>query len=209
MAAEAVRRDDGVALGAMAAWAAGAALGGAYGLWLGLGLTAVLVGATVLVLQRPALVPLFRVRALDVAAGVATGLLMVWVTRALFVPVATWLPFVNVDAATLYAALGGKPLRVYGLLIIPIALGEEIVWRGAVQSAVARRFGHAAAVPVAAALYALMHAPVGVPSLSLIAMACGLGWGLLRTLTGGLMAPFLAHLVWDEIMFFVAPLVAP
>ena len=193
----------------MACWAVGAALGGAYGLWLGLGLTAILVGATVFVLRTRAMVPLFRVRPVDVIAGIVTGLLMVAVTRVLYVPVAKWLPFVNVDAATLYAALGGKPLSVYGLVIIPIALGEEIVWRGAVQSAVARRFGQAWAVPVAAALYAIIHAPVGVPSLTLIAFACGLGWGLLRMLTAGLVAPFLAHLVWDEVMFFVAPLVGP
>lgn len=210
MAAKPWHTDDGVALGAVACWALGAALGGVYGLWLGLGLTAILVGATVLVLQTRAHGNrLFRFRAVDIAAGILTGLLMVWVTRALYMPVVKWLPLVNVDAATLYAALGDRPLRVYGLLILPIALGEEIVWRGSVQGALERRLGAVGAVLVAAVLYAVVHAPVGVPSLCLIALACGLGWGMLRALTGGLVASFLAHVVWDEIMFFVAPLVAP
>ena len=197
---------DFVALGAVSLWLVGAALGAVYGLWLALGSTAILVGALVLALQHRSLVTCFRFRIIDLVVGVCGGFVMVLASRALFTPVSNAYPFVKVDAATLYAALEGKSSILYAMLIVPIALGEEIVWRGAVQGAVMRRFSGIASVPIMAVLYALVHMPVGVPSLGLIAFACGLGWGLLRSFTAGLWAPFVAHLLWDEIMFFVAPL---
>lgn len=194
---------------AVIVWAAGAAFGAARGLWLGLGSTAIIVGAIALSLEWRQLQPMLRVRPAHVALGIGTGVAMVLATRALYVPVSNWLPFVNAETVKLYAALGTRPPAVYGLLIVPIALGEEVVWRGVVQGALQRRCNPVTAAVLAAALYAVAQVPVGVPTLTLTALACGLVWGLLRAATAGIVAPFLAHLVWDEVMFFVAPLVAP
>lgn len=200
--------DEAVALGALSLWMVGAVLSGTCGLWLALGSTSIVVGTLVLAAQPSLLAAKLRIRIVDTLVGVCAGLLMVVASRSAFPVVAGSFPFVKADATALYAALAGKSSILYALLIVPIALGEEVVWRGAVQSAVLKRVGNSAAIPVTAALYALVHTLVGVPSLVLIAFACGLGWGLLRSLTGGLWAPFVAHLLWDEIMFFVAPLLS-
>lgn len=194
---------------AMVVWAAGAAFGAARGLWLGLGSTAIIVGAIVLALEWRQLQPMLRLRPAHVALGIGAGVAMVLATRTLYVPVSNWLPFVNSDTAKLYAALGTRPPALYGLLIVPIALGEELVWRGVVQGALQRRCKPVTAAVLGAALYAVVQVPVGVPTLTLTALGCGLVWGLLRAATAGVVAPFLAHLVWNEVMFFVAPLVAP
>jgi membrane protease YdiL (CAAX protease family) len=64
----------------------------------------------------------------------------------------------------------------------------------------------AVAVPVAASLYALAHAPVGSPLLVVVAFGCGLMWSGLRAYTGELVAPLTAHLVWDVCVLIVRPL---
>jgi membrane protease YdiL (CAAX protease family) len=199
--------DEAVALGAMSLWMTGAVLSGTFGLWLALGSTSIVVGSLVLAAQPSLLAATLRFRLVDSLVGVLAGLLMVAASRFSYPVVAKSIPFIAADATALYAALAGKDSIPYALLIVPIAMCEEVVWRGAVQSAVVKRFGKVATVPLTAVLYALVHAPVGVPSLVLIAFACGLGWGLLRSLTAGLWAPFVAHLLWSEIMFFVAPLI--
>jgi len=57
--------------------------------------------------------------------------------------------------------------------------GEELVWRGVVQTALARRLGPWRGVPIAALAYAVAHAPLGSPVLVVVALLCGMAWGAL------------------------------
>jgi membrane protease YdiL (CAAX protease family) len=79
------------------------------------------------------------------------------------------------------------------------------VWRGFVQSALRRRHGARAAVLLAAVLYALAHTPAGSTLLVALAFTCGLVWSAMRERTSGLAAPLMAHLLWDVVVMFVAP----
>jgi membrane protease YdiL (CAAX protease family) len=49
-------------------------------------------------------------------------------------------------------------------------------------------------------LYALAHLSLGSPLLVGLALACGLFWSGLRSWSGSLVPPLLAHLVWDAVI---------
>ncbi|MBC8131903.1 MAG: CPBP family intramembrane metalloprotease [Deltaproteobacteria bacterium] len=192
----------------MTAWALGAAVSTRLGLWVGLGCTAMVLGAAVSAREWAYLRHLLRPRAWHVVAGLLVGVGMTVATKLLYLPVADGLPVVARDVAYLYGKLSeGGPLRWHlAVVLVPVILGEEVVWRGLVQGAAERRCGAALAVPLAASMYALAHAPVGSPSLVAAAFFCGLVWGTLRAFTGGLLAPLLAHLLWDAMILLVSPL---
>ncbi len=43
------------------------------------------------------------------------------------------------------------------------------------------------------------------PLLVIVALLCGLVWGALRVWTHGLLAPLIAHLTWDLLVFVLFP----
>ena len=188
------------------AWIAGAALAASLGLWSGMGTTAVVVCVAVLATRWQALREMLRPRPRPILIGLASGLLLALATHLSYGPLSALAPFVKAGTAQLYLETASRPRLTFGLLLVPIAIAEEVVWRGAVQTALSARFGTAAAVLVGAALYAVCHAPIGAPVLMIAALGCGLVWGSLRATTAGLVAPILAHVLWDEILLFIAPL---
>jgi len=195
-----------VALVAVGAWIAGAAIAATLGLWSGMGTTAVVVGLGVLATRWQALREMLRPHPTPILIGLAAGLLMAVATHLSYGPISALAPFVKTGTAQLYLENASRPRLAFGLLLVPIAIAEEVVWRGAVQATLTARFGTAVAILAGAALYAVCHAPIGAPVLMIAALGCGLVWGALRAMTAGLVAPILAHLLWDEILLFIAPL---
>lgn len=190
----------------MLAWSAGAATSAAVGMWPALGVTAVGTGTLALALDGPALRPLFRPRLGAIFAGLAIGAAMTVATYLLYPLVSHISAALARDTTRLYTNLNASSHVWLSLVLVPVVIGEEVVWRGVVQVALARRFGATAAVLLAAPLYAGAHAPVGSPVLVLAAVGCGLVWGGLRATTASLLAPLAAHLLWDEIVLFLAPI---
>jgi membrane protease YdiL (CAAX protease family) len=193
-------------LGVLGVWLAGAAASRLVGLWLGLGGAALALGALVALVDGRRLRPLLDVAPRPVAAGLLVGGLTALVTRPLYAVVARWVPTLGADVARLYAHVGSTRPALASLALTAVVVAEEIVWRGSVQGALQRRFGAGPAVLLAAGLYGLALAPAGSPLLVLIAFACGLVWSALRAATASLIAPVLAHLLWDHVVLFLAPL---
>lgn len=197
-----------LALLCVAAWTGAASSAGPLGVWLALGGAALVLGAAVLLLDgassRRALRPTLRL----VLIGALAGIAMAAITHLAYPPISRIAPFVGRDAAALYSSFRLPPLGLAALALTPVILGEELVWRGVVQSALVRRLGPKAGVAAAAALYALTLAPLGSPVLALAALVFGLGWGVLRQATGSLVPPLVAHLAWDFIVLLWLPLVA-
>ncbi len=89
------------------------------------------------------------------------------------------------------------PAVVAGLLLI-IAPAEELVWRGWVQD----KLG----LPLATAIYCLIHLPAFNPPLLVAALVLGLHWGFLYKRTGSLVAGLVSHLAWDVTIFCLLPI---
>lgn len=104
-------------------------------------------------------------------------------------------------------AAAGRPLWLLvvagaGFSLVNAAV-EEAVFRGVLQTALERVSGPGVAVVVQAVAFGLLHV-VGVPTGlvgALMAGAWGLLLGVMRWRTGGLLAPYVAHVAADATIF--------
>jgi len=187
-------------------WVAGAFACRFVGVWGGVGGVAIVAGGLTWLVHRKSLVALLRVERRAIVAGVVAGALMTAATYALYPRFVQAAPGLAEQTRALYTLFnsGWAPLR-FGLLPLVI-LGEELVWRGLVQSVVERREGRIAGLLVSSFVYAAAHLPAATPLLALVALCCGLYWGAVRVASGSLLAPLIAHLAWDLCVMVLFPL---
>lgn len=186
-------------------WVLGALLSRQVGIWIGLGSAALVMSGLVLSLERAETLRRLRPTWRHLSLGCAAGLVMVAATRVLFPLVLRLLPAVELLTAALYLAFGKTTLLKLSVMVLVIC-GEEIVWRGAVQSSVGRYLRSPLAFVVTALLYAVAHVPVGSPLLAVVALCCGLYWGALAAWTRSLVPSLIAHLLWDLSVLVFWPL---
>lgn len=97
----------------------------------------------------------------------------------------------------LWARPGGAAAVWWTLLVCGVAAAEEVVFRGVLFDAVARVRGVTWAACVCALAFALVHVPLyGWRALPLD-LGAGLWLGGLRVLSGGVLAPAVAHALAD------------
>jgi membrane protease YdiL (CAAX protease family) len=82
-------------------------------------------------------------------------------------------------------------------LVAVVAGLEELVFRGLLFEAVRARSTDTVAIAVTAGLFALIHLPLYGPAAMPIDLCVGVFLGCLRTATGGVTAPLVAHVVAD------------
>lgn len=186
-------------------WFVAAASTGSSNIWQAIGGAAVVLGVAVLLLDQ-GLRTLLRPNLGGLLTGLATGGMMTIATYVLYPVVASRLPSIPSETALLYAAFRAPSRLLASLALGPVILGEELVWRGIVQSALVRRLGPWAGVSAAAVAYALALVPLGSPVMVAVALLCGFVWGTLRLRTASLFPTLVAHLLWDGVVLFWLPL---
>jgi len=187
-------------------WNAAFALSGVWGVWVPIIAAAALLDAIALRLAPPLRPRLPGARAL--AVGAAATLVQVAVTYLLFRRAEAIVPGLREQVVVLYRLLG-HPSAWQAWFALPfVAVSEEVIYRGALQSMLVPRLGRLPAIALAATLYALAHAASASWALVALALVCGLFWGLVRVLGGSLWAPVVCHLVWDVLILVVVPLAA-
>ena len=149
----------------------------------------------------------FRPTLRSAALGLGAGMTMVLLTHWAFAGVERLLPRVRPatqELLWLLNVVSFSPTARAGLIVV-IAACEEVLFRGLLPFAGADAASRAH-VPSRrelvqllgfTGLYALTTSPLGSPLLVLCALICGTAWGLMRLLTGSLLVPLLAHVVWD------------
>lgn len=93
------------------------------------------------------------------------------------------------------------------LLLFLIGPGEEIYWRGFIQTNLSRILGENKGYILSAVLYALVHIITGNFMLVLAALVCGLYWGWLYKKEQTLIPVIISHALWDLIIFVLFPLI--
>lgn len=112
----------------------------------------------------------------------------------------------SMEISAIYAYRGeGHPWVVLLVLLFPIGPGEEIFWRGYVQSSFSRLLGRGRGYLVASLLYGLTHIWAGNLMLLLAALTCGFYWGWLYHKRGELAPVIISHALWDALIFVVMP----
>ena len=195
-----------LALACIALWLAAAAGARLLGIWLAIGGTSVALGFTVLAVDRATARRFLRPNPELILLGAAAGGFMAAATYLVYPALSRLFPFVVTDTARLYAEFRAPSLLIASVALAPIVLGEELVWRGAVQTSLAQRLGPRGGVVLSAVAYGLAHAPLGSALLVAVALLCGLAWGGLRATTASLIPALVAHLVWDVLVLFWLPL---
>jgi len=205
---ERVERAEAMALAAcVAAFCVAMGLREVLNIWIGTGVAAL---TSVLVLwlgARPELRSNLRApAAMSLVVGLAVGVLMSLATWWLYPISVSMFPPIQTEVETLYALLrqAPGPVRAFPLLLLVVA-AEELVWRGVAIDLFSKPLGPWRAMLVSALLYVLPQVALRSPLLIIVALCCGLLWGALRVRTKGLAAPFVAHLVWDILVFVWHP----
>jgi len=125
--------------------------------------------------------PNLRAVVLGTAGGAAV--VAIWITAH---------PGIAIDLASVNAAIG-----LWTPIVAMVAVAEEVVLRGVLFNALRGWGGHGLALAVTTVLFGLMHVPLyGVGALPLD-LAVGLLLGGLRIVSGGVLAPAIAHVVAD------------
>jgi hypothetical protein len=197
---------DKLALASVATWLGAAALAGPVGLWPALGAAAVLLGALIFASNRTAVWALLRPTVATVFFGAAAGGAMALATVLVYPWLSQQVPLLATDTSRLYAEFRALSPAASTLALFPVIVGEELVWRGVVHSALVRRVGLLSGVALAAGVYALVHAPVGSVVLAAAAFCCGVAWSGMRALSGSLVVPMVAHWVWNLVVLIWVPL---
>lgn len=134
---------------------------------------------------------------LDVLLGVGSGLVLYvvfWIGEQLLVIVA---PTLAAEVGDLYDVKGKTRPAFIPLVLTIAAPAEELFFRGLVQ----QRAGFL----IALAVYGAVHIWERKVILVLAALAGGLYWGGLLTLTHGLVAPLVSHYVWALLIIVYRP----
>ncbi len=109
--------------------------------------------------------------------------------------VGAWL--LSHDGPGIHVAPVNAALALWTPVVALVAVAEEVALRGALFSAVRFSHGDGAALVVTTILFAAMHVPLyGIGSLPLD-LAAGLLLGGLRIVSGGVLAPAVAHVIAD------------
>ena len=166
-----------------ARWAAtSAAL--ADGITVGAAFAGVLLVGVALAGWRPRTLPGRRF-AVDGAIGLGGGATLVGLALAIRWP-GPWIPFDPAGSFVPWAAV-----------TVLVATAEELLLRGALFDALDRAAGSAAALLVTSVLFAVLHVPLYGWHVVPLDLGVGIFLGGLRLLTGGTVAPAVAHVVAD------------
>lgn len=110
------------------------------------------------------------------------------------------------DIAAVYNLKCGTSSWLIALLItFVIGPGEEIFWRGYLQTGLEQRYGRLGLV-LAPVAYASVHVASGNPVLILAATICGVFWVLLFRYFRSMWLNIISHVAWDLAVFLIFPL---
>jgi membrane protease YdiL (CAAX protease family) len=134
---------------------------------------------------------------LDGAVGVASGVVLYavfWIGEQVLVIL---LPTLAAEVGDLYDVRGETKPAYVPLILAVAAPAEELFFRGLVQQR--------AGIAIAVVVYGAVHLWERKVILVLAAVLGGLYWGALLSLTGGLVAPVVSHLVWAMLIIVWRP----
>ncbi len=174
--------------------------------WLEMSLSILALVLFALLAKRD-LLSLGRLEPRHLAVGVATFALL-YLVFFLGNIVSGWiLPFKDSQISMVYGNKAqASPLVIGLLLLLVIGPGEELFWRGFVQTRFAQKFGPNRGYVLAAAVYGGVHLITGNFMLVLAALVCGFYWGYLYKRGGSLIPVLISHALWDLTIFVLLPL---
>jgi len=145
----------------------------------------------------------------EIAIGIGSALLLYgifWFGKFVLDSVGI-IPNHNQNISSVYANKGVVPgWAVAVLLFFPIGFGEDFFWRGYLQRHLAGKYGKWVGLGITVFFYTAVHIPTLNPVLLLASFLVGIYWGLIFLWRGNIVAAVISHMVWDPLIFIIAPL---
>ncbi|MGW0534062.1 nitroreductase/quinone reductase family protein [Streptomyces sp. NPDC003032] len=133
----------------------------------------------------------------DAAVALPVGLGLFAVGSFMDVRARRAVPRLDEDAKALDAvAATAGPARMCACLVLAIAPGEELFWRGLLQGRLARRHGAVGAAVLTSVLYGAAHVATGNSAVTAAAVCTGASLSLLRANGASVERLALAHAAW-------------
>jgi membrane protease YdiL (CAAX protease family) len=143
----------------------------------------------------------------DLALGFAVGLLLVLLTQLASRALILRIPFARQELARLYSLLETPPGPVISTpILLLVVLAEELVFRGAVTTALARRFSSTLPAVISTTLYTIPLLASGSWLLPLVGITLGSVWTVLRQRSQGLTASLISHAMFSVATFVWLPI---
>ncbi|MEW8987914.1 MAG: CPBP family intramembrane glutamic endopeptidase [Bacillus sp. (in: firmicutes)] len=115
------------------------------------------------------------------------------------------LPFAN-QISRLYSRYSPDLFWHYLVLVLIIAPGEEIFWRGFIQKRLSQYFNVKLSISLSVLLYASVHLYSGEFILVLAAIIAGMAWSALYAWKRSMPLVIVSHIVFDLLLFVFLPL---
>lgn len=115
------------------------------------------------------------------------------------------LPFAS-QISRLYSQFSPELIWHYLVLILILAPGEEIFWRGFIQKRLSKYFSMKMSIGLSVILYASVHLYSGEFILVLAAIIAGLAWSILYAWKRSMPLVIVSHIVFDLLLFVFIPL---
>jgi uncharacterized protein len=163
------------------------------------------VSLVALVLDWRCIVNSLRPRARPILIGVAVGIAMTILTYPAFrLAAMVWL---DLDASVQGLYHGARSATLPEALGWTIAtiVAEELLFRGVWPHALSQRMSAKQAYALSLTTYALAQFGTGSWIVMLMAAVCGTIWTAQRHLTGSLLSPLIAHLIWTPTVILLYP----
>ena len=171
--------------------------------WIKIGLSVLMVLSYSLMWQRPSIS--FRFQSLLLGVLSAAVLYLLFFLGNLLAPYV--LHQAPAQVSGIYGlGTGTNRLLVFLLLFLITGPGEEIFWRGFLQSRMMARWGDLPGYLFVTAVYGGVHLFSGNPVLTCAALVAGAFWGLLYLWQGDLLLVMVSHAAWSAVIFAVAPI---
>ncbi len=115
--------------------------------------------------------------------------------------------FARPQVDSIYSMKDGfnKVALILALLFI-IGPAEEIFWRGYIQHSLSLKYGSNKAFIFTTLLYALVHIWSFNFMLIMVALVCGIFWGLMYKYSKNLASVCISHAIWDVAVFIIFPI---
>jgi membrane protease YdiL (CAAX protease family) len=168
--------------------------------WTTVGAVNVVAGVAAVAVVPPALAGRVGV-SWAVGLGLVAGLALYAATAAFISIVGPRWPAFTRDARAIYRNRDDAAPRSALLAAGIVAMGEELFWRGATQTELARRLSDAGLAALATLVaYVLVDAPSRNLAIVAGAVVGGAVWGGLAWWSAGVLASVLAHATWTVLM---------
>jgi len=137
--------------------------------------------------------------------GALAGALLYGATAVFMFVAGRWPPLQS-QARAIYDLRGGRPLpAALAVSCLAVAPGEELVWRGVVQTLLGVWLGSVGGAVSAWVLYVAANAASLSLPIILGSVVGGAAWATLALVTGGVAASIACHMVWTGLMVAFPP----